>query len=46
MKKGDYVKPFTGANRALGDIFLRFDNREELDKIIAKSDEWLHIELE
>lgn len=45
-KTGDYVKPFTGANMALGDIFLRFDSREELDTIISKSDEWLHVDLE
>lgn len=44
-KKGDYIRPFTGANMSLGDIFLRFDSREELDEVIAKSKEWLHIEL-
>lgn len=42
---GDVVKPFTGANMALGDLFLRFDSREELDAVISRSDEWLHIEL-
>lgn len=45
-KEGDYVKPFTGANMALGDMFFRFDTREELDKVMAKSKEWLHIHLE
>lgn len=45
-KRGDYVKPFTGANMALGDMFFRFDSREELDEVMAKSKEWLHIELE
>lgn len=45
-KKGDFVKPFTGANMALGDMFLRFDSREELDEIMLKSNEWLHIDLE
>ncbi len=45
-KEGDYVKPFTGANMALGDMFLRFDTREKLDQVIAKSNEWLRIELE
>ncbi|MDD5854179.1 MAG: ATP-grasp domain-containing protein [Lachnospiraceae bacterium] len=45
-RRGDYVKPFTGANMALGDMFLRFDSREELDEVMAKSKEWLHIELE
>lgn len=45
-KPGDLVKPFTGANMALGDMFLRFESREELDAVVAKSREWLHIELE
>ena len=45
VKPGDEVKPFTGANMALGDIFLRFDTREELDRIAFNSDEWMHIEL-
>lgn len=44
-KAGDYVKPFTGANMALGDIFLRFDSREELDNVMSKSKEWLVINL-
>ena len=43
---GDVVKPFTGANMALGDMFLRFDTREELDEVMARSSEWLTIELE
>lgn len=45
-KKGDFVRPFTGANMALGDMFLKFDSREELDEIMLKSNEWLHIDLE
>lgn len=45
VKVGDRVKPFTGANRALGDMFLRFESREELEKIVSRSAEWLHIGL-
>lgn len=44
-KSGSKVEPFTGANMSLGDMFLRFDSRQELDEIMSKSDEWLHIEL-
>lgn len=40
---GDEVKPFTGANTSLGDIFLRFDSRCQLDQIMNKSKDWLHI---
>ena len=46
IDKGAYVGPFSGANMALGDIFLEFKTREELDKIMEKSKEWLRIELE
>lgn len=46
VKIGDYVQPFTGANMSLGDMFLRFDSREQLDEVISKSNEWLKIILE
>ena len=45
VKPGEFVQPFTGANMSLGDMFLRFDSREELDTVIGKSQEWLHIDL-
>lgn len=45
-KRGDTVLPFTGANMSLGDMFLRFDNREELEEVINNASEWLHIVLE
>lgn len=44
-KEGTVVKPFTGANMSLGDMFLRFDSREELDEVMSKSHEWLKIDL-
>lgn len=44
-KPGDIVQPFTGANMALGDMFFRFDSREELDRIMGNAQEWLHIDL-
>ncbi|WP_028516333.1 ATP-grasp domain-containing protein [Ruminococcus flavefaciens] len=43
-KAGDVVKPFTGANMTLGDLFLRFDTREELDKAMSDPSQWLKIE--
>ena len=45
VKEGDMVLPFTGANMSLGDMFLRFDSREELDEVMSKLYSWLHIEL-
>lgn len=44
-KSGDYVHPFTGANMALGDMFLQFTSREELDDAIKDTSEWLDIVL-
>ena len=46
VKPGDMVLPFTGANMSLGDMFFRFDSREELDMVMSKANEWLHIELQ
>lgn len=43
---GDVVHPFTGANMSLGDMFLRFDSREELDFVMSKVDNWLEIVIE
>lgn len=42
-KPGDYVHPFTGANMALGDMFLQFPTREDLDKNIEDTTQWLNI---
>lgn len=45
VKKGDHVYPFTGANRALGDMFLQFKTRTELDDAIKDTSKWLKIGL-
>lgn len=45
VKKGDMVLPFTGANMSLGDMFLRFDSREELNLVMGKTNDWLNIHL-
>ena len=45
-KAGDVVKPFTGANMTLGDLFLRFDTREELDETMARAKDWVIYEFE
>lgn len=44
-KPGDYVHPFTGANMALGDMFLQFPTREALNDAISDTTEWLDIVL-
>ena len=45
-KPGDYIQPFTGANMSLGDMFFRFNSREELNEVMGRQKEWLKIELE
>ena len=45
-QEGSKVLPFTGANMSLGDMFLQFDSREELNLVMGQSKEWLRIELE
>ena len=45
-KEGDMVLPFTGANMSLGDMFLRFESRKELDDVMSDVNNWLKIELE
>lgn len=43
IKEGDNVFSFTGANAALGTLFLRFDSREELAFALEKQATWLKI---
>lgn len=45
VKPGDIVHPFTGANMSLGDIFLRFENRIQLNNVMSNVDKWLKIVL-
>ncbi len=42
---GDIVEPFAGANKSLGDMFLRFDSREELDNVMSDVLTWLEVSL-
>ncbi len=45
VKAGDKIKPFSGANMSMGDVFLRFDSRQKLDEVIQHSKEWLDIKV-
>lgn len=46
VKAGDAVQPFTGANQSLGTIFLRFDNRQELDRFVQSPTSYISIVVE
>ena len=40
---GDKVGSFTGANAALGTLFLKFYTREELAEALEKQSKWLSV---
>lgn len=43
---GDSVQPFSGANNAIGTLFIRFDNREAMDDALIHQHNWLKINIE
>lgn len=43
VNKGDFVETFKGANNAIGTLFLHFDSRKELEKVLANQNNWLKI---
>lgn len=42
---GDKVSSFSGANAALGTLFLKFETREDLEMALENQNEWLKINL-
>lgn len=45
VSEGDTVNSFSGANAAIGTLFLRFDTREELAQALEQQHTWLKIKL-
>ncbi len=45
-KEGDTVSSFSGANASLGNIFLRFGDREELNSYLEKVYDYIKINIE
>lgn len=45
LSAGDPVGCFTGANAALGTLFLKFDTREELANALENQGDWLKIKV-
>ena len=46
IDKGAKVEAFSGANNAIGTLFLRFDTREEMDYALTHQRDWLTINIE
>lgn len=45
VAKGEKIDAFSGANAALGTLFLKFDTREELAHALQNQDKWLKIQI-
>jgi carbamoylphosphate synthase large subunit len=45
IKKGDIIEPLTGANKAIGDILLRFKDREECDTYRPQLSKYITVKL-
>lgn len=45
MNVGDNVEPFSGANNAIGTLFLRFDTRQQMDNALILQNDWLRIKV-
>jgi len=43
---GDSVEQFSGANNAIGTLFLRFDTRQQMDDALIHQKDWLKIKIE
>lgn len=46
LNKGDKVLSFSGANAALGTLFLKFNSREELASALENQKDWITINVE
>lgn len=43
VKEGDEILSFSGANAAIGTLFLKFNTREELTEYLTNQDSWIRI---
>lgn len=45
VKIGDRINAFTGANRSIGTLFLKFSSQEELENVMANAQDFITIEV-
>lgn len=45
VKQGDAISTFTGANTSLGTVFLYAESRPELDEVLRRINNYIHIKL-
>lgn len=46
VKRNEHIKPFSGANNAIGTLFMRFKSRNELDMIFEKINAFIKVIVE
>jgi biotin carboxylase len=46
INKGDFIERFSGANNAIGTLFLKFTSQEELDFYMKDHTKWVTIKLQ
>jgi len=46
VKRNEHIKPFSGANNAIGTLFMRFKSRNELDMIFEKINTFIKVIVE
>lgn len=45
VKQGDAISTFTGANTSLGTVFLYAESRPELDEVLRRINDYIHINI-
>jgi biotin carboxylase len=45
VEKGDQVGSFTGANAAIGSLFLHSNSKEKMELVLRNSDQFIHIHI-
>ena len=46
VNAGDSIEPFSGANNAIGTLFLRFETRQQMDDALIHQKNWLNVVVE
>ena len=46
VSKGDRIETFSGANRAIGTLVLRFEDKATMFEVMEKSSEYIMVETE
>ena len=46
LSKGDRIEAFSGANRAIGTLVLRFEDKASMLKVMEKTSEYVTVEVE